>query len=198
MADAFGNIRIEGVEKLLKDIDQYDARTQAVIHNELKAAVQTIVRNAKRLAPKDQGALAAGVNYQEVKQLLFKYFSQQEISSYKEFGTRSKRRVPPEVMKLGFQLEATGKTGGTAEQALAFITAWVKRKGFRFGSAGVYKSGKKAGQNKPLTLEQTAYLVFRVIMLVGSNPQPYFFPPLLAEIPLLTNRLERIVNNSKI
>jgi hypothetical protein len=198
MADAFGNIRVDGIEELLKDIDSYDAKTRAVIHNEIKAAVQTVVRNAKRLAPKDQGALAAGINYQEVKQTLFRYFSQQETSSYKEFGTRRKRKVPPEVLKLGFQLQATGKSGGTAEQALIFITAWVKRQGFRFQSAGTFKSGKKAGQNKPLTLEQTAYLVFRKIMMVGSNPQPYFFPPLLAEIPLLENRLQAIVNNTKI
>jgi hypothetical protein len=198
MADAFGNIRIDDVEKLLKGIDQYDAKTQALIHNEIKSAVQTVVRNAKRLAPKDQGALAAGINYQEIRRSLFRYFSQQETSSYKEFGTRSKRNVPPEVLKLGFQLEATGKTGGTAAQALAFITAWTKRKGIRFGSAATFKSGKRVGQNKALTLEQTAYLIFRIIMLVGSKPQAYFFPPLLAEIPLLTNRLQTIVNNSKI
>ncbi len=198
MADAFGNIRVDGIEQLLKDIDSYDAKTRAVIHNEIKAAVQTVVRNAKRLAPKDQGALAAGINYQEVKQTLFRYFSQQETSSYKEFGIRRKRKVPAEVLKLGFQLQATGKSGGTAEQALIFITAWVKRQGFRFQSAGTFKSGKKARQNKPLTLEQTAYLVFRKIMLVGSDPQPYFFPPLLAEIPLLENRLQTIVNNTKI
>lgn len=197
MANGFGSVAIAGIEKVLRELDAYDAKTRSYIRAELKASLQTIVRNAKRAAPKDQGALAAGIDYKEVEYTLFKLLSQQETSSFQEFGIRSKRRIPAEVLKLGFQLQAASSVGGTAEQALTFITAWVKRQGFRFQSAATFKSGKKAGQNKPLTLEQTAFLVYMKIMRVGFGPRPFFFPALLTEIPLLEGRLKTLINQVK-
>jgi hypothetical protein len=190
-------ISAPGIAEVIRDINTYSAKTQALIQAELKASVQTMVRNAKRDAPKDMGNLAGGVNYKEVNPTLFEYFSQAEYSGYDEFGTKSRRRIPPEVQKLGIQF-STAKSTGTAEQALKFITAWVKRKGIRFESASVQKGGKKAGKNKLLSYEQTAYFIFHHIMLVGIKPRPFFFPALLNETPLLQRRLEQIINNNKI
>lgn len=192
----FIKISAPGIAQVIKDLDSYDAKVQALIQSELKASVQTIVANAKRAAPKDMGNLAGGVNYREVKKTLFEYFSQAEYSQYEEFGTRRYRRVPPEVQRLGIQFN-TEKSTGTAEQALKFIIAWVKRKGIRFESAAVSKGGKSRGKNKLLTFEQTAYFIFHHIMLVGINAKPFFFPALLKETPLLQKRLELIINNMK-
>lgn len=190
-------ISAPGIAEVIRNLNAYGAKTQALIHAELKASVQTMVRNAKKAAPKDMGALAAGINYKEVNKTLFEYFSQSEYSGYDEFGTRRRRKVPPEVQKLGIQF-STEKSSGTAEQALNFITAWVKRKGIRFESATVQKSGKKAGKNKLLSYEETAYFIFHYIMLVGIKPRPFFFPALLNETPLLQSRLEKIINNNSI
>lgn len=191
------NISAPGISDVIRDINTYSAKVQALIHAELKASVQTMVRNAKRDAPKDMGALAGGVNYREINQTLFEYFSQSEYSGYDEFGTRGRRRIPSEVQKLGIQFSNT-KSSGTAEQALKFITAWVKRKGIRFESASLQKGGKNAGKNKLLTFEQTAYFIFHHIMLVGIKPRPFFFPAMLDETPLLQKRLEYIINNNRI
>jgi hypothetical protein len=191
------NISAPGIAEVIKNLNAYGAKTQALIHAELKASVQTMVRNAKRAAPKDMGALAGGVNYKEVNKTLFEYFSQSEHSGYNEFGTRRRKKIPPEVQKLGIQF-STEKSSGTAEQALTFITAWVKRKGIRFESASVQKSGKKAGRNKLLSYEQTAYFIFHHIMLVGIKPRPFFFQAMLNETPLLQRRLEQIINNNMI
>lgn len=191
------NISAPGIAEVIKNLNAYGAKTQALIHAELKASVQTMVRNAKRAAPKDMGNLAGGINYKEVNKTLFEYFSQAEYSAFDEFGTRRRRRVPPEVQKLGIQF-STEKSSGTAEQALKFITAWVKRKGIRFESATVQKGGKKAGRNKLLSFEQTAYFIFHHIMLVGIKPRPFFFPAMLNETPLLQSRLEKIINNNNI
>jgi hypothetical protein len=189
------NISAPGIADVIKNIDAYNAKTQALIHAELKASVQTMVRNAKRAAPKDMGALAGGINYKEVNKTLFEYFSQSEYSGFDEFGTRRKRRVPPEVQKLGIQF-STEKSSGTAEQALKFITAWAKRKGIRFESASIQKGGKKAGKNKLLSYETTACLIFHFIMINGIKPRPFFFPAMLNETPLLQKRLEQIINNN--
>lgn len=196
MADAI-TISAPGIADVIKNINAYSAKTQALIHAELKASVQTMVRNAKKAAPKDMGNLAGGINYKEVNKTLFEYFSQAEYSGFDEFGTKRRRRVPPEVQKLGIQF-STQKSSGTAEQALNFITAWVKRKGIRFESASVQKSGKKAGRNKLLSYEQTAYFIFHFIMINGIKPRPFFFPALFAETPLLQRRLEQIINNNSI
>src|ERR1044072_4318626 len=188
------NISAPGISDVIKNIDAYNAKTQAIIHAELKASVQTMVRNAKRAAPKDMGALAGGINYKEVNKTLFEYFSQSEYSGFDEFGTRRKRKVPPEVQRLGIQF-STEKSSGTAEQALKFITAWAKRKGIRFESASIQKGGKKAGKNKLLSYETTAYLIFHFIMINGIKPRSFFFPAMLNETPLLQKRLEQIINN---
>lgn len=190
------NISAPGISDVIRDINTYSAKVQALIHAELKASVQTMVRNAKRDAPKDMGALAGGVNYREINQTLFEYFSQSEYSGYDELGTRGRRRIPPEVQKLGIQFSNT-KSSGTAEQALKFITAWVKRKGIRFESASIQKGGKRSGKNKLLSFEETAYFIFHHIMLVGIKPRPFFFPALLNETPLLQRRLEQIINNNQ-
>jgi hypothetical protein len=189
------NISAPGISDVIKNIDAYNAKTQAIIHAELKASVQTMVRNAKRAAPKDMGALAGGINYKEVNKTLFEYFSQSEYSGFDEFGTRRKRKVPPEVQRLGIQF-STEKSSGTAEQALKFITAWAKRKGIRFESASIQKGGKKAGKNKLLSYETTAYLIFHFIMINGIKPRSFFFPAMLNETPLLQKRLEQIINNN--
>lgn len=191
------NISAPGIAEVIKNFNSYGTKTQALIHAELKSSLQTIVRNAKRAAPKDMGALAGGINYKEINQTLFEYFSQSEYSGWDEFGTRRRRKIPPEVQKLGIQF-SNEKSSGTAEQALNFIIAWTKRKGIRFESASVFKSGKKAGKNKLLSFEETAYFIFHHIMLVGIKPQPFFFPFLLNETPLLQARLEKIINNNNI
>jgi hypothetical protein len=196
MADAI-TISAPGIADVIKNINAYGAKTQALIHAELKASVQSMVRNAKKAAPKDMGALAGGINYKEVNKTLFEYFSQSEYSVYNEFGTKHYRKIPPEVQKLGIQFSITKGTG-TAEQALNFIAAWAKRKGIRFESATVQKSGKKAGKNKLLSYEQTAYIIFHFIMIHGIKPRPFFFPALLNEAPLLQRRLEQIINNNSI
>lgn len=203
MADSLATIRITGIAQLLKDFDTFESKTKALIQAELKASAQIIVRNAKRKAPKDMGALAGGVGYKEVKPTLFEYFSQLNYSQFLEFGTRTKRLVPAEVQKLGIQL-FTGRSPGTAKEALKFITAWVKRKGIRFKKGGG-RNERVAGNKKPrysnkthLSFEETAYLIFRHVMTIGIEAQPFFFKPLLDEVPLLQKRLELIINNAKL
>ena len=65
------NISAPGIAEVIKNLNAYGAKTQALIHAELKASVQTMVRNAKRAAPKDMGNLAGGINYKEVNKTLF-------------------------------------------------------------------------------------------------------------------------------
>lgn len=197
MADNLATIRITGIAQLLKDFDNFEAKTKALIQAELKASAQVIVRNAKRDAPKDIGALAGGVNYKEATPTIYELFSQLEYSGWQEFGTRRRRKIPPEVQKLGI-LFSSQKSNGTAEQALKAITAWVKRKGIRFDSAATFKSGKNKGKNRKLTIEQIAYIIFHHINILGIKPQPFFFPALFAEVPLLQKRLELIINNAKL
>lgn len=189
-------VTISGLSELLRDIDKYESKVKALIQAELKASAQTVVRNAKREAAKDMGALAGGINYKEVSPTLFELFSQLGYSAFVEFGTRRRVKIPPEVQKLGIQIKYE-KQSGTAEQALKSITAWVKRKGIRYDSASTFKSGKNKGKNKRLSIEETAWFIFHFIMINGIKPRPFFFPALLAETPLLQKRLELIINNTQ-
>jgi hypothetical protein len=190
-----GAVTISGVSEVLRDFDRFEAKTKALIQAELKSSAQVIIRNAKGNAAKDMGALASGINYKEINPTLFELFSQLEYSAFVEFGTKRRRKIPPDVQRLGIQISYQ-KQSGTAEEALLFITAWVKRKGIRFDSASIIKTGSKKGVNKKLSSEETAWIIFHNIMRNGIKPQPFFFPALFDETPLLQKRLEMIINNA--
>jgi hypothetical protein len=128
---------------------------------------------AKQAAPVDQGFLRSGIGAHKTGEMTWEVNSSSEESAWMEWGTGHHAKIPADLAAYAQQFK--GKGGGTAEEAMENIKGWVKRKGIRFDSAGTFKSGAKKGQNKKLTEEQTAYIIFHFIMLHGIKPHPYFF-----------------------
>lgn len=105
---------------------------------------------AKRDAPKDVGFLAGGISHKRVAQDNWKVASASDHSPYMEFGTRSKARIPADLVAYASQFK--GPTGQT--DAKKFIFAWAKRVGLP---------------------EDAWWPVFISIMRFGVNPHPFFF-----------------------
>lgn len=164
------------MEYLLKDLSRYDKRIQTEIAHEVEASARTIVRNAKRAAPKDMGRLGQLISNKKIESLTQELISGAEYSAFMEFGTKSKVHISnPELAPIAQQFKgaklSTGKLGFRQ-----MIYEWAKRKG----------------------IEKSAWWpIFISILRFGTRAQPFFFPAYYAEIPLLRKRLENILNTTQ-
>lgn len=165
-----------GIEDLIKDLDKYDDRIQKEVGAEIEASARTIIRNAKRAAPKDQGRISQLLSNRKVEPTVQELISGAEHSAFQEFGTKSKVRISnPELVAFAMQFKgvklAKGKLGFRQ-----MIYEWAKRKG----------------------IEKSAWWpIFMSILRFGIRAQPYFFPAYYAEIPLTRKRLENILNTTE-
>ncbi len=191
MADGV-KITTKGLDELINKLKQAPSE----IHDEVDAVFENtakeFVSRAKRDAPKDVGFLAGEINYARKGDMSYSIVSQSSYAGFLEFGTKKHYKAIP-----GFEDQAAsikGAKGGSAEDALKNIKAWVKRKGIRFQSAGTFKSGKRKGQNKDLSAEDTAYIIYHFIMLNGIKPHPYFFKQVEPAQAQLQKDLQSIVN----
>lgn len=168
-------INTTGFQDLIKRLEKAPESLALKVDEAFGFAAKEFVDRAKRDAPKDTGnsGLTGQISFRREKEMRYNIFSASRYAGYLEFGT--KRNFVPIP---GFEKEAAelkGLSSGTAEEAIQNITQWVKRKGIRFESASKYKSGKKAGQNRLLTIEQTAWIIWHFININGIKAQPYFF-----------------------
>lgn len=184
---------IKGFQDVLTRLERAPATIVQEVNRELKDSADRIARNAKRNAPVDEGRLRNEISVVKVSETQYDVVSPVSYSPFIEWGTRRKARVPAELASYAAKFK--GAKGGSAADFLKAIMGWVKRKGVRFDSAGLFKSGKRKGKNKPLTVEQTAYIVFHFIMLNGIAPQPFFFKNLDAEKPILLNNVRKVLDN---
>jgi hypothetical protein len=179
------NNKLKSLPKEVKDEAGLHVRDAAEKWSEL----------AQLAAPVDQGFLRARIKPKEISQMNWEVISASEGSAWMEWGTKRKAKVPAAMAAYAQQFK--GKGNGTAEQAINNLMGWVERKGIRFDSAGLYASGKKKGQNKKLSLEQTAYIIFHFIMINGIKPQPFFFKHKQAVEAELVGSLRQLLSTQK-
>lgn len=168
-----GQIRLEGFDRLLRQIEQLPDQIQKRISMEIEASCLTIIRNAKRRAPKNMGRLIQGITYVKHGPLNFELISSANYSAYMEFGTKSLVSVPPgyEELAAGFKGVSIDSGGATLKHA---IYTWAKQKGI---PANVW------------------YLIYRKIARFGVKPHPFFIPALV-ELSMLERRIQKYINNA--
>lgn len=166
-------IKTTGFQELIDKLEKAPAKVVAEVNGVFENTSKEFVQRAKREAPKDTGFLTGEISYNKEKDMRYNIFSSSRYAGYLEFGTKRNFKPIP-----GFEKEAAelkGLSSGSAEEAIQNITEWVRRKGIRFESASKFKSGKKQGQNRLLTIEQTAWIILHFININGIKAQPYFF-----------------------
>lgn len=170
-----------------------EIKEEAGLH--VRYAAESWSELAQLAAPYDQGFLRRGIMPKEISQMNWEVISPSEGSAWMEWGTKRKAKVPADMAAYAQQFK--GKGDGTAEQAINNLMRWVKRKGIRFDSARLYARGKKKGQNKKLSREQTAYIIFHFIMINGIKPQPFFFKHKQAVEAELVGSLRQLLSTQK-
>jgi len=161
------NIYIEGFDKVQQRFRDMPRRLRSEINAELVDGVQEIVQRAKQNAPADQGLLRNSISYYKEGQLDYAVVVGVDYAEFVEFGTRNKRRVPPELEKIASVHRNTG-TPGNAWNA---ISEWCRRKGID---------------------PKLWYPIYRSVMAKGIDPHPFFFPAIESVRPKLVNNLKSI------
>lgn len=189
-----------GIKVQIKGFDEFRKRLQnhpkvvAGIGTQMQLGAEKIRAAAIKEAPSGAGHLLRDeIGKSQLDETSWGVFSNAKYSGFVEFGTGKHVVIPAGLEETASELKKAN-LGGTAEEALNSIMNWVRIKGIRFDSAATFKSGKKKGQNKKLTVEQTAYVIFHFIMLNGIKPHPFFFKQLDTYSPEILKSVENELN----
>lgn len=173
MASTIGTIELPGFDQLLKDIQRYSADVQKRIDREMEASCLTIVRNAKRKAPKNVGRLVQGITYVRHGPLNYEVISAANYSAYMEFGTKSLVQVPAGYEEFASQYKGISIDTGGLKFKDAIYT-WAKQKGIE---------------------KKWWYWIYKKIQQQGVRPHPFFIPALI-EFTELEKRIKRIIDKA--
>jgi len=196
------SVRIEGLEKALArfDIKKYEPQVQACFNN-FGLRVELA---AKQNAPVDEGHLKGAI-FQEPSRLAVTVGCSVDYAAYLEFGTRKfaaqyVSSLPADWRQVAAR--AKGGRGGSFEEMVLRITEWVRRKGLgngfagKIGVTGTYsvKSRRRTG-SKDIQAQQNrqaAYAIALKILREGIPAQPYLYPAVNTNIPVLIKELNAI------
>lgn len=187
---------VVGLDALLSRLQNAPKQIVKEVSGELLDAANNIARNAQKTLAvnktNDEGGLSRGITVKKISDTEYAVVSAARYSPFIEWGTKKKAVIPSSLKAYAATFK--GIKGGTKEQFLKAITGWVRRKGIRFDGSKTFKSGKRKGQKKKLTIEQTARLIMFSILSKGIKPQPFFFDNLAKESPVLIKRIEDVLN----
>lgn len=189
------SIKVEGLEAILKRLNQFPAKLQDQIRGELKLAAEEVKRNAVKDAPGDTGKLKQSIVVHFETGISNTVNVQVGYGGYIEWGTKKKARVPAELSAYAARFKGSTKspTGLKLNDA---ILAWVKRKGI---GAKLTKSGRPSrAKGSEKAQKRAAYLIARKIYREGVKPRPYFFKNVFAVRDKLVQRIRQLVKQSKI
>lgn len=184
---------VVGLGPLLDRLKRAPQRLIDEVGGELEDAANTIAGNAIRTAPADEGGIRRGINVKKESETQYAVISTARYSPFMEWGTKKRVSIPSSLTAYAAQFK--GIKGGTKDQFLKAITAWVRRKGIRLDSSQTFSRGKKKGQKKKLNIKETARIIFYAILKNGVKPQPFFFDKLEAEAPKLIQRVETVLKD---
>jgi hypothetical protein len=186
-------LQIKGVDELLNKLDISPIKKEIKV--ELKAFGQEVERDAKQLAPVDEGYLKSRIYHKATS----------DYAAYVEFGTRKfaasyVSTLPPDWQSYA----ATFKGSGTGDyfEFLNAILDWVLRKGIANRYSVKTKKAikiKLGGKGKKSLsdqdrLQQTAYAIALSIIRNGIKPHPFLYPAFEKNRILLIQRLEAVLN----
>lgn len=190
------NIQIQNLDAVLRKFKITELKTVGLLRDELNAFGLDVERDAKTLAPTDEGNLKNSISY-NIAGLDLEITVSANYAAYVEFGTR--RYAAEYVSKLpadwqSFAKQYQGKTGGSLDEMLLRIMEWVKRKGL----AGTYsvKTGRRTGAQsaRPIQDAEVAYPIALAILRNGIRAQPFLYPAYEKNRKQFIDNLKRILN----
>ena len=188
--------QIQGLDAAIKHSNRLAKEVKQDVQEELNEFADAVSALAKRLAPADEGHLRGAIApIRGNGNLEASIVCAVVYAAFMEFGTRKYAAkyvaTLPQDWKT-YALTFKGKGGGSMDEFIQAIMAWVRRKGI---SGDRTKSGNVSNSRSSLDKQQSAaYAIALNILQNGVKPQPFLYPAVIAEVPKLTERLKKILN----
>jgi HK97 gp10 family phage protein len=187
-------IKLKGFDKTIKDVQNLatDANKNAKIALvDFGTRVET---EAKRNAPADEGKLRSSINSVfDNKTFTVKITVATDYAAYQEFGTRKFAAAYVGTLPQEWRTYAAtfkGKTGGSMDEFIQAIMAWVKRKGI---GADTTKSGNVSSSASSLDKQQqAAYWIAINILQNGIKPKKFLYEAVKDNLPKLQSDFNKI------
>jgi HK97 gp10 family phage protein len=165
-------INMAGADALSGKLAAMTKSIQSKLSMELQDGANNIAAEAKQRAPGDQGILRNEIYVQTIDSLHYNVVSGADYSPYVEFGTRTLVAIPPGLEDYAAQF--IGPAGANSLGAKEAIFAWCARQG----------------------IDQKAwYAIYISIMAKGTKPQPFFFPAVERQKPLIISRVQKVLQD---
>jgi len=186
------SIKLNGLDNLIATVEKTAKRAES----ETKVALTKFVKNteteAKRLAPANEGRLRNSING-TVDGFTAKITVTADYAAYLEFGTRKFAARYVATLPQDWQSYAAtfrGKGGGTFDQFIQDIMQWVRQKGI--GGLKT-KSGRTSESKSSLdAMQQAAYAIALNILQNGIRPQPFVYPAVTKNTPVLEADIKKV------
>lgn len=189
-------ISIKGFDKAIHDIEKIAKDAGNKVDVAMVDFGTKVEGDAKRDAPADEGKLRNSINAvykRQSKQLTITVAA--DYAAYMEFGTRKfaakyVATLPPDWKTYAATFK--GKGGGSMDQFIQAIMAWVRRKGI---GGDTTASGATSSSRSSLDkMQQAAYWIALNILQNGIKPKPFLYPAIKKYTPELTKDIQKIFN----
>lgn len=185
-------VNVQGISQFQKKLKDLPIKAQREIAGEIEDSAAKINAKQLRLVPVDEGGLKQGIGYKKVNPLSYELLSSKQYSPFREFGTKSRAKIPAELQDYAKQFNKRGPNIGF-DAFFLIILDWVHRKGIagRFSVKSKRRLGSKAKQTDEDF--DVAWPIALSILKKGTHPQPFFFQPFFDERKALVERVRKIV-----
>ena len=193
MAKPF-NITVRGVTQLQRRLGSIPAKLQKEVGGEIEDSARKINAKQLRAAPVDEGGIKQTTGFKKAKPLEYELFSGKHYAPFREFGTKSRAKIPAELQEYAKQFNLKGPNIGF-DAFFQIILDWVHRKGIA-GRFNIKSRRRLGSKNQQLSEDfEVAWPIALRLLKKGTYPQPYFFKPFFEERKALVERVRKIVEN---
>lgn len=167
---------IKGADAAIKRTESLVKKARENAQDALNGFANSVARDAKRLAPGDEGHLRGSIN-PSYGNLTASVTVGVKYGPFIEFGTRKFAAKYVATLPQDWQTYAAtfkGNAGGTMDEFIQNIMEWVRRKGIGADiTAGGNVSSSKSSLEKQ---QQAAYWIALNILQNGVRPHPFLYP----------------------
>lgn len=174
------NLKIDGLDAVVKRFDQLSRNTQAEIQSELNGWADDTATDAKMIVSKQSGDTGYLMN--SIHPIYgnggASVVVSSEYAAYVEFGTRKYAAsyvgsLPADWSALANQFKGKSATGGDFKQFVKNLKEWARR------------TGKLD--------EKYAYMAAKKILREGLKARPFLYPAVLKNLPQLEKNIKAIL-----
>lgn len=203
-------LEIKGLDATIQKVENIAKNAKQEMKYELTQFAVDVTRDAKstlqRNGTSNTGALANSINW-DVIGLDATITVAKKYAAFIEFGTRKFAAAYVASLPADWQTYAATFKGGSGsfDDFLRSILQWIKDRGIQprprqFEQGDSYSAGKlrkpriKKKVDKEKQLQSLAYAIAIKILRTGIRAQPYLYPAIVKNTPILRQRIVKILS----